>query len=220
MRGGIPPLPTGSGPFASWAQWVHGKLTREFRFLDSSTVKVSSTTRGIIFKAAAQKGGGTSTPSTKGLLLFPYAFFGIYIVCNTKSDATGTMYRVAMPCDLWNTILSNTIDGNLWNYTYPFNPANWQTAGPYVNPSAKAFVRRTASFTNVNGTVTENQAITPRYISNRPIVCLPNITTGLVTILADNINDPSTGTHPFPGTAITWQHCGPHHWSRLSNQNA
>jgi hypothetical protein len=219
----LPKRPTGSDPFHVWAQWVHDQLTLRLRFNNSSTVKFNETTKGISATAAPPSAPGASGATAQGVPLYPVVPFGNYWVCNTKSDGTGNMIRVAKPLDLWNTISQNTIEGAVWVYTYPHNPPNWDTVAAYVPPlDPLRFVRRTATTSGIP----EVQAISPRYLPGaagqvaRPIVAIPNFSTGAVVVPADTVADPLGVPTPPAGTKITWQHCGPHHWSRLANQNS
>lgn len=237
MRDIVPPRPTGSTPAAIAARMAWDlKFGPENQLRDSPTVKFRKTSRGIFAEAVVRNvsGGSNKGSSTvAGQWIYPVAFFGNYIVGATQANGGGSYIRAVKPLDLRNSISSNAIDGNIWLFTYPFNPANWDTVSNYpINTDARAFLRRTATY-NIpggGGQIISNEAITPRYQpvgalqsqggTAEPIFIVPTMDTSTKTVPADTLKDPTTQSAPSAGTVITWQHVGPHHWTRLGKQNA
>lgn len=130
---------------------------RQGRFNNSTTVKVRKTSGGFYWDA--QIPGAVA-----GVQVSIFSFvqsLGDYFIAK---DSSGKKVAIAKTYKLRNSILTETIYGNVINFKYPHNPHG---GGPSSDPLA--YLYRTASLT---GGGSENQGVVPQYLVNDVIYAL------------------------------------------------
>jgi hypothetical protein len=121
MNNYLPPRPSGSNPQSRFNQWVWDRLANYIQFINSSTVKFSQTSKGIIAQVDVGQPGSASgrvgpfqidTVQDDYLTCFPYDN-------STQARVAGAAAVYIAKEDKHQTDLaSETIFGVVHNYTY------------------------------------------------------------------------------------------------------
>ncbi len=196
MSGFRPVRPTGSTPEALFDQWSHENQTNALKINDSSGMKVSRTTRGFILQPKRVPGGSPATSITVKRLSFKQSL-GDYFLATELS--TGTVYQVAKPYKLRNSIGFEIIYGSRINFSYPHNPA-----GGGLSADTLAYLYRKAVLSTDN-TRTENQGIVPQYLpaTTAPVHAADVLYAVQMSSGTGVVSDP-LDVLSNPGTPIVW----------------
>lgn len=213
MRSYRPNRPTGTTNKALFDEAVHDRVFgARGQFVNSSTVKFSRTSRGIVARVKPSFGGAKASTPIGVAFYQVVGMFGDYWA---GLGADGFIHPVAKPPELRNSLNGAFIEGHFYQYQYP-TP---------VQSGTLAYMRRLVIAPNQAQVI---EGITPPYIiKNNPagqlgssVVAITMSATGAV--IQDTGDNTSYGSPPSvlpPGTPITLQDLSARCWSVLLNQS-
>lgn len=152
-------------------------------------------TRQLVRSDVSATGGGGAVVREFNYL----KSFGDYVIGVDFANGN-THVAIAKQYKLRNSIPNTWIYGTLWSYTYPKNPANWDTVNSYSSPNIYAFMYRTAS----SGNISQNEGIVPQFIpadpNTSPVQVADKIwaiqtSTDVKTVPADPDNTPNSAVN-------------------------
>jgi len=186
------------------------RRTKDFR--------ISETHQGIFIRSKARPSpaappAAAPTPLERFYLM---AVYGDYIVgydALTGNAANGPFIPIAKPFEMRNSILTATIYGQVWNYTYPHNPAG---GGPSAD--TLAYMYRQSTLAAGGASVIEGYV--PPYLgginlvlgSPRSLIHAQLVNGGTGVVL-----DPKD-TLVTAGTAINYLEVSSRAWTAFANQ--
>jgi hypothetical protein len=199
-----PLKPTGYDEEAVFDQWAHEKLRNgKWRLRDSSTVTFDYRHDGIYANVKREKSAPqVSTPSSPTLVGTLLSVYDNYIVL--KDLVSGATIRAAKMYHLRNSIQSETtLDGTIWNFTYP-------------SAVALKYQARTKSGAGIS----EYQRVTKVYCTN-PVDQISYSQMPMALAAAVNIKTIAADGGVTVGTLVTYLEEGPpRQWARKIDQSA
>lgn len=175
-------MPDGSAPFAQWARqfqhWVRSRL-----LIQGDDYDLRASPKGTIMDV--RTGGGASTPVAVAAFSYVTSFKNYVIGARLPG---GALTQIAKPPKHRNSILTETIDGNVWTITYPQNP------GGATATVTLQYISRTKS--NVQSNINQCQRITPQWEANDLFFAIQCTVTEVLSEAGDTITP--------VGTSIGW----------------
>lgn len=202
-----PPQPTGNSNLAEFQRQVHRRnFSGEGQFRNSRDVKVDYRHNGVFLRVKPGQRGAPAPPVNVDYFVFKQSLGDYFLT----TDGTAIAKIPEVRC----SIISQTIYGTVYNYTYPHNPS---AGGPSVDPLAYVYRK-----SRVGSGTPEVQLLVPPLVAG-DIICAMEIP-GDTDVMSDPKDYVTTPKNPDgsdgPPVPITWQHFATGvAWSKANNQS-